>query len=239
MGSRTLDQAKKSRAEKGQGDQEGIKRSKGTRPAEDDVLRDILFPIPENLRDTPAGSRADDREERRRESKQQLNVELGEQFGIDLDDVEASLADLAQIQIQQASELEVLRFIAEGIRSMVLQNKVMLDQGSAQSVLLNDIATAVESATDITLSGTNDIDTADEAQPILRSGRRALTRQIIIRADAQNEFPIYFGDSEVDPNDGFMLKPGEWIKLNINYRDAVVYMASEKKGETVHVLGVV
>jgi len=238
--SRTLKQAKeKSSSERG-GKGSGISRKGGTGvPEQSEIMRDILFPTPEDIRDVSTSDPSVEREQRREQSNQQLNINLEDQFGSNLDSVDQTISDLFDVQLGQASEAELLRFIAEALRAMTLQNKVMLDQGSAASVFLNDIATAVESATDITLSGTNDIDDQDEPQRLLSSGRRATTRQLIIRCDPENEFPVYFGDDDVNPGDGFMLRPGEWIKLNVNYRDSLLYMASEEKGQTVHVLGVI
>lgn len=200
-------------------------------------MKDILFNPSDKI--AGEGELSQDREFRRQESQQELSLDLQDAFGVSLEDLDTAIKELYQADLETLDELNILRFIAEAMRVQTLQNKINLDQESAISVFLNDIATAVEPPTDIVVSGTVDVDKPDVPQEVLEDLDQVRTRMLIIKANPFNNKPIYFGDDAVEPRDGFVLVPGEKIELPISYRDAQVYMASEERGASLQLLGLI
>jgi len=216
----------------------GIGRSSTEAPDTDfGDFREILFTPSERLSGGLGGSF--DRERRRQQSQQQLSLDLQDAFGISLEGLDTAIQDLYQADLETLDDLNILRFIAEAMRVQTLQNKISLDQESAISIFLNDIATAVEPPTDIVVSGTVDVEEADIPQEVLENLDQVRTRMLIMKANPLNDKPIYFGDDEVEPEDGFVLVPGEKIELPISYRDAHIYMASEERGASLQLLGLI
>lgn len=126
------------------------------------------------------------------------------------------------IDIDQASQRELLALIAQA-QLFALQR-------------LNTITQFVSPPSTVTVSGTNVIDDADEPQQVIEQS--VPTRLLHIRADPENTEDIYFGDSDVEPQSGFVLRPGEARLMQIDYRNESLYMASESEDQVVQLLGV-
>lgn len=103
-----------------------------------------------------------------------------------------------------------------------------------------DVANAVEPPTAITVSGTNAIDQAEEAELVVpqSDSSNIPTRTLFIRNDINNSSSIFFGDDEVQPQDGFVLVVGEWISIPFDLRQNQLWMASEEADQVVQLLGV-
>jgi len=106
---------------------------------------------------------------------------------------------------------------------------------------LFNISDSVEPFNSITVSGTNAIDDANTAEPVVPKSddEQIPTRELMIRSDPENDEQVYFGDDEVRPNSGFVLLPGEMITLETDLRAEELYMASSESGEQVQLLGVI
>lgn len=103
-----------------------------------------------------------------------------------------------------------------------------------------DIANAVEPPSSVTVTGTEAIDNADEAQLVVpqSDSGNIPTRVLFIRNDPDNTERIYFGDNEVQPQDGFVLTVGEYIIIPIDLREIQIWMAAEQQDQVVQLLGV-
>lgn len=104
---------------------------------------------------------------------------------------------------------------------------------------LFDVADAVEPMSTITVSGTNAIRVAYNAEPVIPESDQQMvpTRTIFIRSDRDNGEPIAFGDDAVSPQSGFVLESGESITIELDLRNTQLWMASEEAGQQVHLLG--
>lgn len=138
-------------------------------------------------------------------------------FGVDFDGIEAILEGGNQVEILAAIGRILLAMFATTV----------------------DIADDVAPGSRITVSGTNSIDNADSAQPVVPESDSELipTRWLYIKADSDNEDEIAFGDDGVQPANGFVLRPGESIYLEVDIREEEYYMASGTSGELVQLLG--
>lgn len=105
---------------------------------------------------------------------------------------------------------------------------------------MQDVAAASEPATTLTISGSEITEAPNEPQAILggEAGRDVPTRTLFLRAASDNRTSVAFGDDAVAPNNGFMLRPGESLAIGMDFAFTSLYMASEEKGEIVHMLGV-
>lgn len=119
--------------------------------------------------------------------------------------------------------------------------EVMARVNIAQLATMMDIADNIEPFSTITVSGTNAIDNANTEQPVVpQSDTEAIpTRTLFIRASPRNNKPIYFGDDEVQPNSGFVLRAGEFIIWETDLRGEELWMASESDGQIVQLMGAV
>lgn len=119
--------------------------------------------------------------------------------------------------------------------------EVLVRVNVAQLAAQFDIADAVEPFTTITVSGTNAIEDADTAEVAVPESddQQIPTRVLFVRASPDNDNKIYFGDDGVQPNSGFVLRPGEFIVYETDLRGEELYMASEEAGEVVQLLGMV
>lgn len=105
--------------------------------------------------------------------------------------------------------------------------------------LTADIADDMSPSTRITVSGTNAITQADRAEPIVPESDNELipTRWLFVKSSADNSHPIAIGDDDADPDSGFVLNPGDSIKLEADLRREEYYMACSESGEEVQLLG--
>lgn len=222
----------------------GVSRSPGRLHPEDlrdQAFEDILQPDPPDLVADELSGRNERREEVARQLRLSLNDRLTGELGADLDDISVTIEDLLDQDLSDLSELELLGVIAEGVRTIAALSNVRVEQGISSLAIFGDIATAVEPAASITTSGTNTTNDGGEPTPVIPNAddQDVATRNLMIRASTQNSEPIYFGDDGVEPSSGFMLKPGEWKQMNINFLDTVLYMASDNGGQEVQLLGVI
>lgn len=151
----------------------------------------------------------------------------------DIEDVAGNLGDLGQTALLQAQ--------VKTLRSMLT---LMLQRSQSDVVRLEalfDILSAVEPLSNITVSGRNAIEQAGVPQPVVPQSDNTLifTKTLYIRSSVSNNQDIAFGDDEVSPQNGFVLKPGEYINYPIDLRNGVLYMASQEDGATVQILGAV
>lgn len=104
---------------------------------------------------------------------------------------------------------------------------------------LFDIANSVEPRDNIVISGTNAIEAADNPEPVVPKTDEVdiPTRQLLIKADSDNNRSIAFGDDTISPENGFVLRSGESIFIDIDLRGEELYMASEAAGQEVNLLG--
>jgi hypothetical protein len=89
------------------------------------------------------------------------------------------------------------------------------------------------------VSGTNAVSVPNNAEPVIPESDQQMvpTRTIFIRANRNNDEPIAFGDDGVAPQSGFVLESGESITIDLDLREAQLWMASEERGQQVHLLG--
>lgn len=134
--------------------------------------------------------------------------------------------------IQIAANLEALD--TRGLLEVIARVEI------AQLATLFDISDYVEPLRNITVSGVNSIEDANEPEPVVpRSDEENVpTRILFIRADPQNTSEIAFGDDEVEPNSGFVLDNGETIFLEMDLRRQVLWMSSDTEGQSVQLMGV-
>jgi len=102
-----------------------------------------------------------------------------------------------------------------------------------------DIADYLSPLSDITVSGTNAISSANQPEPVVPNSDSVdiPTRKIFIKANTNNKKPIAFGDDQSDPDSGFILGPGESIVVGLDLRGEPIYMSSERSGQEIEVLG--
>ena len=135
----------------------------------------------------------------------------------------------------------LLQVIAELMSAQVRVNAFNSRLLAANLVTQFDIADAVEPMSGIVVSGTNAIESADVAQPVIpqSDSKNIPTRSLFIRADRSNGEAIAFGDDETSPNSGFVLESGESIVIEMDLSVSVLYMASIARGQQVNIMGMI
>lgn len=167
-------------------------------------------------------------QERIEEIRDILDFEPGEgQIEIDRPDVDPS--DPTQIDL--------------GIDLSQLDNTSLLELLTriefSQLIAQLDTLDAVTPPSTITVSGANQITDAGLPQAVVPSNENTEipTRTLLILTDVQNEAPVAFGDDKVDPQTGFILRPGENMTIDLDLREEVLYMASDDDQAVVYLLG--
>lgn len=158
--------------------------------------------------------------------------DITSQFQVDvLEDLDLSALDNNDL-LQLIAQILQFQFELQGVVA-----SIQVDQLQA----LFDILTSVEPFTVITVSGVNEIesDEVDEAIPVVPESDTVSipTRMLFIHASPDNDDEIAIGDDDVEPDDGFILEPGESQFLGINISDQVLWMAGESEGDGVQLLG--
>lgn len=197
----------------------------------------IAQAVPSDLRPPEVGDDIPQRVERR----QEILVDLEDQFGVDLGSISQEIQNLTEVSLEELGQEGLLRVIARaGVLATQLMSVGMSTQVSKLEALLS-IATAVEPGRLITVTGRNVIEQADTPEPVIPQSNNTdvPTRTVWIRADPQNQNNIAFGDDEIDPEDGFYLTPGESIVWELDFREDQLYMASEESGDAVRILGMI
>lgn len=111
----------------------------------------------------------------------------------------------------------------------------------ANLVTLLDIADYLSPLSNITVSGSNAVDDANQTQPVVPNSDQVEipTRKIYVKANTNNRKPIAFGDDQSDPDSGFILSPGESIIVDMDLRGEPLYMSSEESGQEIELMGLV
>lgn len=150
--------------------------------------------------------------------------------------------DLTTLTTEQllANILDVLlNAIAPSINSAAQLLQVVSTAETAQLATLFDIDTEVSPSSTIVVTGNNAVDTAEEPEPVVQESNNTgiPTRELILKADEDNQDPLAFGDDQVDPDNAFLLKPGESTVINHNIAQTVLYFTSETEGDQLQILG--
>lgn len=177
------------------------------------------------------------------ENLQQILSGVGDTLD-DIGDINESIdVDLGELGVRglQVVQAQALRSIAMSMQTQtqltLQQSKTQVDQLSA----LYDILSSVEPIIGITVSGRNSIDDAGVPQPVVpeSDNTEIPTRKLMVRASQTNSETISFGDDDTDPQNGFLLNPGQYITVPIDLREATLYMASEEEDDEVQLLGAI
>lgn len=198
--------------------------------------------VPDGLK--PDGIERKDarREESRSRFRDVLDQLLGEGIGQNLDELESLLKDANEINLQQRTDSELLQFIGQTNLIKANASVATLETLITSAVFLDDIATAVEPPSTISISGINDIGNNPEVADVVipeSEDREFPIRKIVLRASRQNKKDIYFGDDDISPEAGFKLSPGESIELDLDFRDDTLYMAGEERTDEVSFMGLI
>lgn len=200
-----------------------------------DRFDNISVPIPEWLQ--PERGPREDLE--RIERNRQILVSLEEQFGVDLGNILSEIENISDVDLADLSQTELLTLVVRLLSLMSRMRVADLSIQTTQTEALLDIATSVEPSRAITVTGVNVIEDADTPEPLIPQSDKTdiPTRVLRIRADPLNDKPIAIGDDEIDPDEGWYLKPGESDQISIDFRRTQLYMASEEDGQSVRLLG--
>lgn len=109
----------------------------------------------------------------------------------------------------------------------------------AQVAAIFDIADAVEPLRGVSVSGTNALENANQAEEVVpgSSGRNVPTRALFLKASDDNNVPIYIGDDAIEPENGWKLDRGQSIVLETDLREATLFMAADEDGQEIEILG--
>jgi len=177
---------------------------------------------------------------RYRQRSDQIRIDLSNQTGIDFGSIASALQNLTSQDLSNASTNAILTNIAGTLHIatsyMQVQSEAQINQLSA----LASIMQAVQAPSSITVSGSNAINKTDEAEAVIPQSKSQSipTRTLFIRADPDNTDDLYFGDDTIQPDNGWMLHPGESIIIDFDLRDSVLYYASSTTGQAVDLIGV-
>jgi hypothetical protein len=180
-----------------------------------------------------------------RRQDQIINIRNGvdegtiDDIGFGLTEINNNINELFEFDLDELGQTDLLRVIAEAARNIAVLEKISVDEAITVISFLNDIATAVEPASSIVVSGTQEIDNANgNPVPVIPNNDNTTVqvRKLRVRAAPGNSNELYFGDDEVDPENGFFLTPGEATTIDIDFRDSVLWMAGDD-GDFVYLLG--
>lgn len=206
------------------------------------VFHRIVRAIPEELRPDGLERRSARRDQARQAVSESVSQMASLDVGVGLEGLQDVLRELVDIELDNLGDTELLRVIAEANRTQALYQNSMFETMITQSVVLDEIATAVEAAATVSVSGTNDTGrrAGVPVTVVPRADEETIpVRRLWIRADPDNTHGIYFGDDDVSPNDGFLLRPGETHAIDLDFRDDILWMASDEPRQEVHLLGLV
>jgi hypothetical protein len=199
-----------------------------------DSLDGITLPTPDEL--APGDTAAS-----RREVELRISVleELSDQLGITLEELQDRLGATPQPDPGTNDVAGLLQILISLIQS---QNSVLGVIANTQVSQLQNLVTVAQNIspnTLVTVTGREVISQSGEPQLIIPQSDQTdiPTRELYVRADSQNTSNIAIGDDAVDPDDGFFLKPGEYERIGVDFREQQLYMASEEAGDAVRLLG--
>ena len=168
-------------------------------------------------------------------------------IGEGLDEI-GDINDNLEIDISGLSRRGLLEYQAQALKgilsSMEVRNRIALHKSQVnvnQLQALFDILSSVEPVNNITVSGRNAIDNAGQPQPVVPESDNTdiPTRHLLVQSSEGNNEKISFGDDEVDPQNGFVLSPGNNIMVPMDLRETELYMASEEEGAEIGLLGMI
>lgn len=236
---RTYEEQTEERAEERR---EGFRSTVTSLPDSFDMerLSNIVRAVPDSLVPGESDRRNQVREDARNSFRNALSDLLGGQSGSTLNDVDEMLSDLNEVDLQSLSDIQVQRVMAQSMIAQTNAIRGLLEAQITSATIQDSIATAVEPPSAITISGTNEIAKSDTPQSVVPNteDRSIPVRELMIRADEDNSAPIYFGDDDISPEDGFMLRPGESESFELDFRDSSLYMAGANEGDEIQLLGV-
>lgn len=153
---------------------------------------------------------------------------LGSQF----EGVEGDLANLDQSGLL----LDIARSNRVILQSMTSLLQINTELLSAQF----DTLESVEPYRQITVSGVNIIENENETVPVVPESEDIdiPSRTLFIKASTNNKGEITIGDDEVEPQNGWILRAGEYIVIDDDLSAEVMYMAGNREGDAVELLGV-
>jgi len=103
-----------------------------------------------------------------------------------------------------------------------------------------DTLSAVEPFSQIVVSGLNTIENENEVAPVVPESDTVEipSRTVFIKASPKNDGVIALGDDEVSPQDGWILRKGEYIVIDDDLGAEEIYMSGNEAGDSVELLGV-
>lgn len=206
----------------------------------DKFFRSISQALPESMRPDGLERRSIRRDKARSSFRGILDELLDISIGQGLDDLEEQLREANEIDLDALDEMELMRFMANMELIQANASVASLENGLTSSVFLDDIASAVESPSTITINGINDTgrNPSDPSTVIPDTeGREFPATTMFMRASRENTDRIYFGDDDISPQSGFVLAPGESMVFTMDFRDDSLYMASDDRGQEVSYIG--
>lgn len=153
---------------------------------------------------------------------------------IDIDDIAGGLENAE-------NQLDFLSNIAASNLTLLEIISVLADTQVQTLRTMFDISDFMSPFSRITVSGTNSIEDADVAEPVVpQSDTTSIpTRILFIKAAEDNQEPIAIGDDETSPGNGWVLHKNEHLTLNWNLSGNALYMASAEEDQIVELLGLV
>lgn len=218
---------------------------RSTGPAFDaikDIFESISMAVPEGLDPDSLERRNIRRGERRRDFRSILDDLLGEGIGANLQNLEDILREANDIDLSELEGDELTRFIAQVNLAQANATVASLETLITKAVFLDDIASAVEAPSTISVNGINDTGSDPEVvtEVIPESEEREFpVTRIIVRSSRTNKGEIFFGDDDISPDAGFVLGPGETYTFDLDFRDATLYMVSDDPGQEVSFMGLI
>lgn len=195
--------------------------------------------VPEGLLEDAQSARQERRDRELDRVSRNIDIFLGEDLSIE--DFRRSLNDLFEADLENANRLELLQVLAQ---ASVVQTGIQLaglQSNIEQIAELVQIREGTRPSINITISGTSVIETPNASQPVIPDSddQNYDVTTLYIRSYPSNTEPIYFGDDGVVPESGFVLERGESIKVDMDFNDTEIYMASEEEGAQVGIMGVI
>jgi len=194
-------------------------------------------------------------DETRQEIRDEVEVNIEDALGVNFSDVAATvkavedaIKEETERDLSGLSSRELQVRLVERVGLLLQDNiqRTKVSQVMAEGMLQNVSATVsilenVRPYTNITVSGKTEIESAGEAQAVIPEAENTEipTRTLFIRADPDNNDKIYFGDDKVQPEEGYVLTPGEAINIDVDFRNDSLWCASDTKGEQLMLIGVV
>jgi hypothetical protein len=203
-----------------------------------DKLPNIAVPVPEYIKPGATGQ-----EERRNDIRFDFRSRLGDllniEIGTSVEGIQGVVNELNATDLESLDRTGLNRVIAQANIAQANSLMGIFEAQVTNSIIQNDIATAVEPSVGVSVSGTNGIEDPNTPQPVIpRSDDAEIpVRNLHIKASQSNDTKIWFGDDEVVPEDGFVLDQGESRTISLDFRNSALWMASTQESQEVQLLG--